>query len=455
MRWPDLIESALASLRQRLLRTVMTVLGVLIGTTSVVVMVSLGVGMTQSLVGDMKDDATMTRVTVYPGSNSGGGGGVFGGMGGGAPSSKDKIMNAQTIAELQKLDGVEKVTPVYQVSAHIQVGAESADVMVIGVPTQDLPDEGLKLTSGQLPQRGGGLSLLMGNMVDTYYFPYDQASGQPTEIDWADQQVFISFPNENIMVPGTDGAATTQPTSAKKFIVPVTGTFGGQNDMTSGNIYVGLDELVEALRQSYPGKALPGQPANADGSARSTNFAYSQLYLKAESPERAEQLTTELRQDGYQVSSNIEMMRTLQRMSMVVQAVFGGIGFISLLVAAIGIANTMMMSVYERTKQIGVMKVLGASLTDIRNLFLVESGFIGMFGGIVGLIFSFLLSGILNLTLGAAAGAGVGEPMKISIIPFWLAISAVVFATLIGTLAGLMPANRAMRLSPLAAIRSE
>lgn len=456
MRWPDLIQTSLASLRQRMLRTIMTVLGVLIGTTSVVVMVSLGIGMTESMLSEMRDNATMTRVTVYPGSDGGGGGGMFGPMpSGGATSPKDKVMNAQTMAELLAYEGVEKVTPVYTVMAHVQVGQESADLQVTGVPGTDLPDEGLKLTEGRLPEKGDGLALLVGNMVANYWFPYDQSSMEPAKVNWMDQQVFVSFPNEWAQVTTDNGGGTTQPTAAKKFIVPVTGMFGAQTDFSAGNVYVDLDYLVDALRKSYPGKALPGQPALADGSPKSSAFQYSQLYLKADTPERAEELTTQLRQEGYSVSSNIEMMRAMQRSSMIVQAVFGGIGFISLLVAAIGIANTMMMSVYERTKQIGVMKVLGASLTDIRNLFLVESGFIGLFGGLVGLLLSYLLSGILNLTLGAAASAGMGDPMKISLIPPWLALSAIVFSTLIGTMAGLMPANRAMKLSPLAAIRSE
>ena len=166
----------------------------------------------------------------------------------------------------------------------------------------------------------------------------------------------------------------------------------------------------------------------------------------------AQRLTTQLREDGYQVQSNIELMKQMQSIGRVVQAVFGGIGAVSLLVAAIGIANTMLMSVYERTRQIGIMKVLGASLKDIRNLFLVESAIIGFFGGIIGLLFSLLVSWMLNTTLGAAAGP---EPTKISIIPLWLTISSILFSTGIGTLAGLIPAQRAMKLSPLAAIRSE
>lgn len=459
MRWPDLIESALGSLRQRLLRTFMTVLGVLIGTTSVVVMVSLGVGLTQSLVGDMQNSATATRVTVMPGSASGGG--MLGGpASSGSANSRDKIMNAQTVADLGQFEGVKKITPVYSVSANIQFGQHKLEFAnVTGMPAKDIADEGLELTAGKLPTAGSGLTFLMGNAVPAWNGLYDDETGQPLEIDWMTQQLFVSFRNENAELSnsgGTSGDTEMTATSAKKFVVPVAGAFGKADDyFNGGTIYADIDQLTAALRQAYPGKALPGQPALPDGSPKGSGFVYSQIYLQAESADRAESLTSELKQAGYNATSNIEVMRLMQRAAILVQAVFGGIGFISLLVAAIGIANTMMMSVYERTKQIGVMKVLGASLGDIRNLFLVESGFIGLIGGTIGLIFSFMMSGLLNLTLGTMAGASMGQSAKISIIPVWLAISSIIFATLIGTVAGWMPANRAMRLSPLAAIRSE
>lgn len=83
---------------------------------------------------------------------------------------------------------------------------------------------------------------------------------------------------------------------------------------------------------------------------------------------------------GFQVSSQADWMESTKQQSSMIQAVLGGIGAVSLFVAAIGIANTMMMSIYERTKEIGVMKVLGCDMGNIRNMFLIESGFIGFHG---------------------------------------------------------------------------
>ena len=137
-----------------------------------------------------------------------------------------------------------------------------------------------------------------------------------------------------------------------------------------------------------------------------------------------------------------------------IQAVLGGIGAVSLFVAAIGIANTMMMSIYERTKEIGIIKVLGCDMKVIRNMFLLESGFIGFMGGVVGLLFSEAVSFAINRLLNIGQSM-TGMSGDISRIPLWLAAASLAFAVFIGMAAGFFPALRAMKLSPLAAIRNE
>ena len=161
----------------------------------------------------------------------------------------------------------------------------------------------------------------------------------------------------------------------------------------------------------------------------------------------------DIRAAGYNASTNAELLESAKKQLAMIQAVLGGIGAVSLLVAAIGIANTMMMSIYERTKEIGVIKVLGCSLKNIKQMFLMEAAFIGLIGGVTGMILSFLLSGIINILTGH--GAAMGIEGDISYIPIWLVLAAMGFAMLVGTLAGYFPALRAMKLSPLAAIKTE
>ena len=152
------------------------------------------------------------------------------------------------------------------------------------------------------------------------------------------------------------------------------------------------------------------------------------------------------------MSANLDYINSMKSQFAMVQAVLGGIGAVSLLVAAIGIANTMMMSIYERTKEIGVMKVIGCSLKNIRQMFLLEAAFIGFAGGAAGNILSLILSGVINLTL---SGQSMGVSGRLSFIPIWLIAASLGFAVFVGMAAGYFPAMRAMKLSPLAAIRNE
>ena len=184
-----------------------------------------------------------------------------------------------------------------------------------------------------------------------------------------------------------------------------------------------------------------------------TGFNYTSGKVKAAELNHVNEVADVIRNMGYKVEANAEYLDSMKSQFAIVQAVLGGIGAVSLLVAAIGIANTMMMSIYERTKEIGVIKVLGCSLKNIKQMFLIEAAFIGLLGGIVGNMVSFAMSGAINMV--TAQSSALGVEGNISYIPVWLVLISLGFAMLVGMVAGYFPALRAMRLSPLAAIRSE
>jgi ABC-type antimicrobial peptide transport system permease subunit len=162
---------------------------------------------------------------------------------------------------------------------------------------------------------------------------------------------------------------------------------------------------------------------------------------------------------GFQTNSLNDALETMQQQARMIQAILGGIGAISLLVAALGITNTMIMSIYERTKEIGVMKVIGASIADIKKLFLLEAALIGLIGGVFGLLLSLVISYLLNHVrfsfFTVINEMFSGTDLTISLITPWLCGMALIFAAFIGLVSGYFPARRAMRLSALAAIRAE
>ena len=170
----------------------------------------------------------------------------------------------------------------------------------------------------------------------------------------------------------------------------------------------------------------------------------------------AEEVSDGIKALDYEAMGMLEMIKSMNKAMTIVNAIFAGIGSISFIVAAIGIANTMIMSIYERTREIGVMKVIGASIQDIQKLFLTEAALIGLIGGIIGVLLSLLMSAGFNLIGNRFAMAqGAEEAVKISHIPLWLIFVALIFSTLVGVAAGYFPAKRAMNLSALDAIRSD
>jgi len=183
---------------------------------------------------------------------------------------------------------------------------------------------------------------------------------------------------------------------------------------------------------------------------------YDVLVVKAASLTDAVQIVEQFEKQGFEVTSLKVMLDTVNKTMIILQTMLASVGGVALLVASIGIANTMVMAIYERTKEIGILKAVGASPGDVRLLFMAESAFIGLLGGVVGTIGGWLLGQGLNQAIPAYL-QWKEVPMEgmFFVVTGWLAIVALVFATVVGLLAGLYPAARAARLDPLEALRYE
>lgn len=191
---------------------------------------------------------------------------------------------------------------------------------------------------------------------------------------------------------------------------------------------------------------------------KNKKFQYESASVKVKDIKAVESVQKTIEELGFQTYSMESIREPLEQQTRTMQMILGGLGAISLLVAALGITNTMIMSIYERTREIGVMKVLGCVVGNIRTVFLMEAGLIGFVGGVLGCIFSFAISFVINSL--ASGGGGVGGLLgmggtQISIIPLWLVVSALVFSTLVGLVSGFSPANRAVKISALTAIKQE
>ena len=220
-----------------------------------------------------------------------------------------------------------------------------------------------------------------------------------------------------------------------------------------------LQRIIEA-QQKLAGK----KPDRRQG--------WENAIVKAETIRQVAEIETQIKKMGFSTSSMESIRRPMEQEARQKQLMLGCLGAISLFVAALGITNTMIMSISERTREIGVMKALGCHVRDVRRLFLLEAGAIGLAGGITGMGVSFLISALMNLAAAAGIGGGFssggfdgadlffspdmgGLSTAVSIIPWWLALSAVLFSTLIGVGAGYYPARRAVNIPALEAIKHD
>ncbi len=469
MSWMDLLRMSSSNLKRRKLRTFLTVLGVMIGTTSIVVMISLGLGLQASMYKELETMGGLNTISVtgaeagesmiyYADSDS--------------EDQSDKRLTDSALRELAKLDHVISVQPQYQMSVVLLKGGYEGWAQLEALTPEAMKELKLDLAEGgKLPATGTStLELVYGNGIITNFTEKGTGkgyyeTGDLPDIDMQkdtlflilDQEAYYSSSQQPVFGTEEENTEGSQQAGkkAEKHAVRACGVVSGDPDTYKNgyyNVYCDLETLKQVLKKEFSGRAIPGQPVTKSGKPYK-DFSYSSVQVRVDDADLVEQVVADIRAAGYNASTNAELLDSAKKQLAMIQAVLGGIGAVSLLVAAIGIANTMMMSIYERTKEIGIIKVLGCSLKNIKQMFLMEAAFIGLIGGVAGMVLSFLLSGIINILTGH--GAAMGIEGNISYIPAWLVLAAMGFAMLVGTLAGYFPALRAMRLSPLAAIKTE
>lgn len=449
MKLSDLLLMSISNLWKRKLRTVLTVLGVVIGITSIVVMMALGNGLKESMLENISSYSSITQITVESGRTWDSNG----------EQADEKLLSDDLIKEFAAIEHVEAVYPKLSVTVIAKKGKYIHSWMELrGITQDELASMDISIAQGALPKSDKELSLFYGsNIITEFYvektgvYTYYE-TGEVPNIDFMKDPMTIIFDTDAYW-NSQNSSSETSVRPPKKYMLPASGVMAGEIGvwtMNSNVVYCDIDALKTQLKRVFKKKAIPGQPVRKNGKPYNELF-YSEIVLQVDDMENVQEITKMLQDQGYRAYSDAEWIQSETEQMNTIQLVLGAIGAVSLLVAAIGITNTMMMSIYERTKEIGVMKVLGCDIRNIQVLFLLEAGFIGFIGGIIGVAFSYGLSAGINSLMASSMGMEGG----ICRIPGWLPLLAIGFAVIIGMVAGFLPSLRAMRLSPLAAIRNE
>ena len=457
MKIRDRLEMALRNLVRRKSRTILTILSVVIGASSIILMIAFALGINQQQKDMIDSFGGLSSIQILTEGNGG----------------TAKIDQAN-ITKLKNIEGVGAVVPSKSFFSEILV-KDDEDIKISG-EIQVVPDDVIENISKDMMEWGDRISkadddkiilgsqLSAGKMVkESYGF-----SQEPIEdFDFKTHEYILRLGYKEMDDDGvnfTNGNEENGEEKKADYIdipVQVTGKMNSKAfinpwaSVINENFYKKLKKEDKKLTNSQLNQNfdMDGKPIEEKAGSE---IAYDNLKVVVEDVENLPQVEESIRKAGFDTQSEAGSAEEIKKSNMVVTMILGGIGSVAFIVSAIGIINTMLMSIYERQKEIGVMKVIGASVDDVRSMFLIESGFIGFFGGIVGLIISLLVGLVIN---SLAANSGFfgsmnGEASKIIIIPIWLSLVGVGFSSMVGVLAGYIPARRATRLSAIEALRS-
>ena len=431
----DLLRLVLGNLRRMKARVAMTAVGVVIGTAAVVVLISLAAGLQRSATEDLGSISDLTQITVRPRS-------FVRSLGGGpGRASEDAALDDRALDKLRGIPGVVAATPREWLmgSGMLRLNRLTGEAQIVGLDPAAAGKLEFSLASGT--DRLGRWQALVGARVADGF--YDPQARRPVESlpDLQGQGLQLVLGRV-----GDDGRQVERVVRLR--VAGVLEETGGRDDYT---VYLALNDVLELNGWIAGARPNPGR----DG--------YQQGLVKVASSEQVLAVEREILRRGFYASSARSTLQELNVLFLVIQGVFGGIGAIALIVAAFGIANTMTMAIYERTREIGLMKAVGATNRDVMLVFLAESGSIGLLGGIGGVLSGVGLGALMNLIAGTylaalavQSGASASDvAIRLIHTPLWLPVFALVFSALVGVVSGVYPAVRAASLSPITALKYE
>ncbi len=429
---------AIGNLNRARARLAMTAGGVLVGTSAVILLIALTAGLQQAAEASIGSNSQLLELDVSP--NYG-----FRFSDQQEQPAEIKQLTVEEVNKFWKIPGIAAVIPITNLqSGEINAGKYTGYASIQGVDPKLIPYMGITAQQGTLTLESGQV-LLGAHVGDYFYDPKGTGDQQNTRID------LYTTPFKLKLYQYT----ATTPT--QRSIAPKPVGLLAENDRFGNSMLMPIQDVL-SYNQWITGTKIDPK-----------KFAYDQVVIRAKSRETVMSISEAIRKLGFQSGGMGEYISQLNSFFDAMRLVLGGVGGIALLVAAFGVANTMTMAILERTREIGLMKAIGATDRDVLTVFLIEAGLVGLAGGATGVGLSYFLQNLINSAL---AGAGAPDPSQPSIANFLpfdtskiggqlfvikpeLAVFALILATAVGLGAGLYPALRAARLPPVIALKSE
>ncbi len=395
MKIIDILRLSFGNLRRNMLRTVLTVSGVVVGIGAIVFLVSLGFGMQELAVSKVANLDALTMLTVNP-------------------SQKEKtVLDEEAVTKFKAIPGVTDVSPILSYPASITSGADSGDTIAYGVAPK--------------------------------YFSLEEVTadyGSKTFSSDSAEEVIVSIASLKALKLTDPAKALGQIVDFK--VVKII-TNDKKEESTLKLKVIGISK-EETTKYAYT-------PLNVLN--RFEGSTYGKVKIKISKREQMGEIRKAVESMGYPTNSVTDTVDQINQVFTIVKFILGGFGMIALMVAAIGIFNTLTIALLERTHEIGVMKAIGGRNRDVALVFTAEASMIGLFGGLIGVSTGWILGKGINLMINFVAVSLDGPATSLFSTPLWFGTSVVLFAFTVSTVAGILPARRAAKLDPLEALRYE
>jgi putative ABC transport system permease protein len=468
----DLIQMGLANLWRTKLRTALTILGVVVGVGALSSMVSFGIGMQKNITESFRknDLFTSLRVTVQKINLQDLASGNMDSLAENFRKPSGVLLNDSLVCVINEMDGVTLAFPEIQIPAQIKYRDREANTslrllpatlashfpfneMLAGSFFQSDTAKAVVIRADFLKELGIRLvpdeEKIIPDSADKYTpLNYSDVIGDTLEVITviADIRSILSNPFRILM------GDRNLPMMDSVIRLPVCGILPNEHQFTadrfSGNILIPVET----------GKKIPnlGFSSVLDILGKvSDPRGYGSIYVRVDKTTDLLKVRKKLENMGLNIFAFADELKEIKQAFLIMDSLLGAIGFIALFVAALGIINTLLMSILERTREIGIMKSIGGSEGEIKTIFFTEAALIGLLGGIFGLILGWFVTRVANTIINSKLVPEELPVVDLFYFPVWLIAGAIAFSILLSLAAGLYPASRAARIDPVRALRHD
>ena len=466
MKIPDLAELALRNLRESILRNSLTTSGISVGVASLVAMLSLGIGLQQMASRRLVKSGLFDTIIVTSRRE-------MRGMGreeerNGPIPGESRVLDEPARAEIEKMPNVAEAYPDIRFASELRFDDKDHMSVIAALPQSAKSNDAFEGMQGSFfTSEDAGEAILQKSFAEELLGKTPAlGASEPSVVDLAKpllgkELTLVYSQRENSPAPplrppdspgGSEVAGASYSVVSREQKLKIVGVADldpeSMRGPTRAKVFLPL-KLAESLHVMLP------TDLREISRAASGQSVYSSISVRVKNPSQIQPVEDAIKKMGFTTFSILDASRGLRQFFAVLYAFLGIFGSLALIVASVGIVNTLVMAILERRREIGIMKAIGASDGDVQKLFFAEAGAMGILGGIVGVLLGWAIGQVINFGTNIYLKRQSLPPEHFWAVPLMLVAGAIVFSFFVSLIAGTYPARRAARLDPVQALRYE